>query len=77
MQGNLLNMHCSDEVQKHSRNLVRALAPAEVKDRKNCVPLCEICGKVMKPRCMFFDESYNEHYYKKETIGRFEKNVTS
>ena len=25
----------------------------------------------MKPHCMFFDESYTEHYYRYETVRRF------
>ena len=25
----------------------------------------------MKPHCMFFDESYSEHYYRVDTVKRF------
>ena len=25
----------------------------------------------MKPHCMFFDETYSEHYYRKETVKSF------
>jgi NAD-dependent SIR2 family protein deacetylase len=25
----------------------------------------------MKPHCMFFDESYSEHYYRRETVMDF------
>lgn len=35
------------------------------------VPKCEECGAPMKPHVMFFDESYNEHYYRRETIDSF------
>ena len=35
------------------------------------VPKCVECGAVMKPHCMFFDETYSEHYYRKETVVNF------
>ena len=25
----------------------------------------------MKPHCMFFDESYNEHYYRQDSVNAF------
>ena len=25
----------------------------------------------MKPHCMFFDEMYSEHYYRKDSMNRF------
>lgn len=25
----------------------------------------------MKPHCMFFDEAYSEHYYRKDTVKNF------
>ena len=43
----------------------------EVIDRTNHVPKCNECGKNMKPHSMFFDESYSEHYYRKETVDAF------
>jgi hypothetical protein len=42
-----------------------------VKDHKDHVPKCKECGKDMKPHGMFFDESYNEHYYRSESIAEF------
>lgn len=27
----------------------------------------------MKPHCMFFDESYSEHYYRKDSVDRFQE----
>ena len=27
----------------------------------------------MKPHCMFSDEAYSEHYYKKDTVMRYAK----
>ena len=38
------------------------------------VPKCSECGNLMKPHCMFFDESYSEHYYRLETVDSFVKN---
>lgn len=35
------------------------------------MPKCQECGKNMKPHSMFFDESYNEHYYRKTTVDAF------
>ena len=35
------------------------------------VPCCEECGEPMKPHCMFFDEAYSEHYYRKDTVLNF------
>ena len=28
------------------------------------VPKCTTCDAPMKPHCMFFDETYGEHYYR-------------
>lgn len=25
----------------------------------------------MKPHCMFFDEAYSEHYYRKDTVNNY------
>ncbi len=35
------------------------------------MPKCEECGAVMKPHCMFFDEAYNEHYYRRDTVMQY------
>lgn len=35
------------------------------------VPKCADCAAPMKPHSMFFDESYSEHYYRKDTVQRF------
>ena len=35
------------------------------------VPKCEECGAVMKPHCMFFDEAYNEDYYRRDTVMQY------
>ena len=31
-------------------------------------PLCNNCGKKARPHVLYFDESYNEEYYKINTI---------
>ena len=35
------------------------------------MPKCKVCGGNQKTHGMFFDESYNEHYYRKDTIDSF------
>ena len=64
-------MHCSDEEQEHSKVFYRSPKLEDVKDKTNFVPLCSECGANMKPHCMFFDEAYSEHYYRKETVEKF------
>lgn len=60
-------MHCSDEDQDCSKLFYRAPELSDVPDRLNHVPKCRDCGAPMKPHCMFFDECYNEHYYRDKT----------
>ena len=57
---------------------VAALAAPSAKVTKNgitqnwcLVPRCEECYAPMTPHCMFFDEAYSEHYYRKDTVKRF------
>lgn len=35
------------------------------------VPKCGVCGAAMKPHSMFFDETYNEHFYRRDTVMNF------
>jgi NAD-dependent deacetylase len=35
------------------------------------VPKCEECGTMMKCHSMCFDESYNEHFYRTDTVKKF------
>ena len=35
------------------------------------VPKCVECEAPMKPHCMFFDEAYSEHYYRKDTVMNY------
>ena len=35
------------------------------------VPKCSQCGQAMKPHCMFFDEYYNEHFWRQDTVNSF------
>ena len=71
IHGNVFYMHCSDEDEEHSREFHKSPALDLIQDRKNHVPLCSVCGKTMKPHCMFFDECYSEHYYRMKTVDRF------
>lgn len=71
IHGNVLYMHCSDEDSEHATTFVKSPTLAEVKDTTNHVPKCTECGKIMKPHCMFFDETYSERYYRKETIDAY------
>jgi NAD-dependent deacetylase len=64
-------MHCSDEESDHATTFLRSPALKDVKDRKNHVPKCPTCDKIMKPHCMFFDECYSERFYRKETVDKF------
>lgn len=64
-------MHCSDEQSDHAMVFKKSPLLKEIKDRTNHVPKCEVCGKVMKPHCMFFDEYYSEKYYRKETVDEY------
>jgi NAD-dependent deacetylase len=69
-------MHCSeesDDPDHHSRIFKNCPSLKKVKDRKNHVPLCEMCGAPMKPHSMFFDESYSEHYYRKDSVDTIMK----
>jgi len=72
IHGNVFYMHCSDEEADHSRSFYRCPSLKEVgKNKKDYVPKCKECKKDMKPHCMFFDEAYSEHYYRKETVEKF------
>jgi len=64
MHGNTRYMHCFDEDKDCSRYFYLAPTLDEVHDRTNHVPKCPVCASPMKPHAMFFDESYNEHYYR-------------
>jgi NAD-dependent SIR2 family protein deacetylase len=57
-------MHCSAEKEPCSRELMRCPEPGKI-------PLCKQCHSPMKPHTMFFDESYSEHYYRKESVWDF------
>ena len=81
IHGNVRYMHCSDEEADCSKkfyagptlNEFRAYEASQANDKvkKTLVPSCNECGKIMKPHCMFFDEAYNEHYYRYDTILDF------
>ena len=69
-------MHCVNERQNCSRvfyatpslqEFEEAIANGD-RDDFCLVPECSVCGAAMKPHCMFFDESYSEHYYRSESV---------
>lgn len=65
IHGNVLYMHCSDEESDHRDIFLPSPTLKEIgENRQNFVPKCKKCDKIMKPHCMFFDESYNDHYYR-------------
>ena len=72
MHGNVRYMHCSDEDKECSLTFFKAPELYEVHDPKSHVPKCTSCGAPMKPHCMFFDESYSEHYYRDQTMRNLE-----
>lgn len=72
IHGNVKYMHCSNEDEPHSLNFYPAPTLKEVgSQRENYVPKCQECGEIMKPHCMFFDESYSEKYYRSESVDNF------
>ena len=86
LHGNIKFMHCIDEEAPCSKNFKKCPTMEEfmiyrqkvveeegelVASGKALVPKCETCGKDMKPHCMFFDESYSEHYYRKDSVAKF------
>ena len=71
IHGNSFYMHCQNEEEECSRTLLPCPNVKNVKNTKDHVPKCEKCGQNMKPHSMFFDESYNEHYYRKKTVDAF------
>jgi NAD-dependent SIR2 family protein deacetylase len=75
MHGNVRYMHCSNDEKDCCRNFYTAPHLSEVKDKKNHVPLCKECQSPMKPHCMFFDESYNECYYRDMTTRKMEDDM--
>ena len=79
-------MHCNDEDKECSRTILKAPSldefeayqqkiieeeGEEAAESKTMVPKCQTCGGNMKPHCMFFDEAYSQHYYRRDTIRSF------
>ena len=68
LHGNVYYMHCSDDDCPASTDFLRS--PDSVEEE---FPTCKRCKSLMKPHCMLFDESYNEKYYRIETILEYLK----
>ena len=70
IHGNVFYMHCSDTETVHHLDLkpVPLLGDFD-SDSADEVPTCAKCSKPMRPHIMFFDESYNEHFYRMESLA--------
>ena len=66
IHGNVAYMHCS-QTGPCLNNFYKVAAPP--------VPKCTQCGSIMKPHCMFFDESYNDIFYRKSAVEHFAKDL--
>ena len=71
IHGDALYMHCSDKDQEHSRVLYNSQQLHQIEEKKNYVPLCGVCGKMMRPNVKFFDELYCEPFYRMKTVENF------
>ena len=79
VHGNVRYMHCSNEQESHARvfHMMPSLeefeaARAHSENTDFClVPQCTLCGAPMKPHVLCFDEKYNEHYYRNETVKSY------
>ena len=77
IHGSVLYMHCEMEEKECSNKFFKSPTLAEVEEyaknakegeSKILVPKCKDCGANMKPHSMFFDESYSERYYRRDTV---------
>ena len=76
VHGAVRYMHCVEQEKECGKLIIPGptLAEAEeyqVKNNRTLVPTCADCGKNMKPHSMFFDEAYNEEYYRYTTVNDF------
>jgi len=74
IHGNVFFMRCSDECRKRLYEL-----PADILTREKNQPLskkemellsCPDCGKLTRPHVLWFDECYDEYYFKFESSIR-------
>jgi NAD-dependent SIR2 family protein deacetylase len=72
IHGNVLYMRCSDESGECPKAPLFYKGP--LTKTNQIVPLCKHCSRPMKPHCMFFDESYSEQWYKKDTVCEYLEN---
>lgn len=83
IHGRIDEMRCDERLEgsclckvdlNNSENLDRARAtimrtPEPAKDEKEeCLPLCPKCGIRQRPKILWFDESYNEAFFKWNTV---------
>ena len=71
IHGNIMFMRCCDECQKKLYHLPKDILPREKNrglsdaDKKRLA--CPDCGKQTRPHVLWFDECYDEHYFKFES----------
>lgn len=44
--------------------------PDRPKESEDVIPKCPNCGEMMRPHILWFDESYNEEYYKLNSVKK-------
>ena len=59
-------MRCSNE--ECDPKLFTAVTRQEAKPT---LPKCKSCSSVMKPHCMFFDEFYQERWYRSDSVTKY------
>lgn len=77
IHGDLRYMRCSEECTDKLYKIPETLLERGVKnalevDEANLL-ICENCGDIYRPHVLWFDEYYNEKYYKLNTVQRIAK----
>ena len=66
IHGNVRYMRCSNE--ECDAKFFPAVSREEA---KKALPKCKDCQSIMKPHCMFFDEFYQERFYRDKSVTNF------
>lgn len=69
IHGNIMYMRCFRECHP----TIYKIPPKESLETE--FPKCSKCGDNMRPNVLWFDESYNEKNYRKETVKNFSDDV--
>ena len=71
IHGNVFFMRCTNECQQHMYPLPSELLPRDkdqaLSDQDNKLLSCPDCGVGTRPHVLWFDECYDEHYFKFES----------